>query len=150
MTDVLLGQRTIGVKLLVRRAKLPTRTYKDDAGFDLYVAEYVSIRPQEFVDVPCGVALDLPVGIWALLTGRSSTLRKRGLLVNQGVIDTGYRGELYAGVWNLSRDVVKVRPGERIAQILLMSNQTMLHHLVEVPTLSDHPRGRNGFGSSGA
>jgi dUTP pyrophosphatase len=147
----LLGQRRIGVKLLSAHAQMPTRTYPDDAGFDLYVSETVRVLAGEFVDVHCGVALDLPPDCWAMLTGRSSTLRRHGLLVNQGIIDPGYRGELYAGVWNLNPNgAVKINRGERLAQILLMSNRTMQHSMVRVEALSTHPRGSNGFGSSGA
>jgi dUTP pyrophosphatase len=139
----------IPVKLLGDGAKVPTRAYSDDAGFDLYVSEDRSVAPGEFVDIPCAVAVELPPHTWALLTGRSSTLRKKRLLVNQGVIDPGYRGELFAGVWNLSAEPVEVKAGERVAQLIPMHNQALTFDLFEVEQLASHPRGEQGFGSSG-
>lgn len=139
----------IPVKLLGDGAKVPTRAYSDDAGFDLYVSEDRIVAPGEFVDIPCAVAVELPPHTWALLTGRSSTLRKKRLLVNQGVIDPGYRGELFAGVWNLSAEPVEVKAGERVAQLIPMHNQALTFDLFEVEHLASHPRGEQGFGSSG-
>jgi dUTP pyrophosphatase len=131
---------------------LPTRAYPDDAGYDLYVSETTEVPPGAFVDIPTGVAMQLPDWSWGMLTGRSSTLRKRGLLVNTGIIDTGYRGELYAGVFNLTKETVVVEVGERIAQIIILTNATRLTSVVpllEGETLEPHSRGNNGFGSSG-
>lgn len=139
----------IPVKLLGPGAQLPSRAYSDDAGFDLYVSEDRVIEPGEFVDIPCAVAVELPPHTWALLTGRSSTLRKKRLLVNQGVIDPGYRGELFAGVWNMSNEPVEVKAGERVAQLIPMHNQALTFNLFEVENLASHPRGEQGFGSSG-
>lgn len=84
-----------------------------------------------------------------MLTGRSSTLRQRGLLVNQGIIDTGYRGELFAGVWNLTSDSVVAQPGERLAQLIIMTNTTIDTYMSEYTTLDHSERGISGFGSSG-
>ena len=95
------------------------RAYQADAGIDLYVQASEEravvegrgftgawvIGPGEFVDLPLGVSVRLPEGHWGMLTGRSSTLRQRGLLVNQGIIDNGYTGPLFAGVWNLTQEV---------------------------------------------
>lgn len=131
---------------------IPTRAYQDDAGFDLYVARTVVIPARGFKDVSCGVAVELPGATWGFLTGRSSTLRKRGLLVHTGIIDVGYRGELFAGVWNLTDHDVEVVAGERISQLIILQNRTaevMVRELVGDEEFTPHARGVRGFGSSG-
>lgn len=128
----------------------PKRGYVGDAGFDLYVAEDVVVPYAEFVDVPCGVSVELPDGVWAMLTGRSSALRKRGLLVTQGIIDNGYRGPLYAGVRNLHTRNVVLKRGERIAQLIPFSLEAPQLALQRVDSLNSSDRGHNGFGSTGA
>jgi dUTP pyrophosphatase len=131
----------------------PSKAHMDDAGFDLYVSEDTWVPPGRFRDIPTNVRMILPRGHWGLLTGRSSTLRKRGLMVNPGVIDTGYRGELYAGVFNLTDQTVVIRRGDRIAQFILTTNPTERTQLMTAPdSLFDtlgHARGTAGFGSSG-
>lgn len=129
--------------------KAPRRAYEDDAGFDLYIAKDVTIPPGKFADVHTDIAAELPSNTWGMLTGRSSTLRKKGLLVNQGIIDPGYRGELYVGCWNMTSAPVTVHAGERIAQLIILPNTTAAMSLIQTDRLSDHPRGTNGFGSTG-
>lgn len=131
-------------------SRLPSRGYHDDAGLDLYVDRDYCIQPNSFVDISCGVAVQLPEWSWGLITGRSSTLRKKGLLVHQGIIDAGYRGPLFAGVWNLTQDPVLVEAGERVAQLIVLPNLTKDLAPVMVEFLDEHPRGANGFGSTGA
>lgn len=128
---------------------MPEQAMKGDAGFDLYVREGVVIEPHSFVDVDSGVAVALPEGTWGLITGRSSTLRKRGLLVAQGVIDNGYTGELFVGLWNLTGESVVVAPGDRLAQLIVLPLLTDAIELVEVSDLAIRNRGVNGFGSTG-
>lgn len=127
---------------------LPTRGYADDAGLDLYVARDYEIGPYEFVDVASGVKIDVPERLWALITGRSSTLRKKGLLVNPGVIDAGWTGELFAGVQNMTGNTVEIAAGDRLAQLILLPAPAVGYE----PTwgkVRDKERGTNGFGSTG-
>lgn len=124
-----------------------TRSHAGDAGLDLFCSQDMEILPGRFEDIPVGVSVELPEGFWGLLTGRSSTLRKRGLMVAQGVIDQGYRGPLFTGVWNLTPGPVKVSRGERLAQLILVP---LWEGGVEpVLFLSESSRGSAGFGSSG-
>lgn len=130
-------------------AMVPTRAYPDDAGVDLYVTERTVIRPGEFVDVPTGLAVELPAGTWGFLTGRSSAFRTHHLLVINGIIDVGYRGELFSGVTNLGSKTVILERGDRVAQLIVLPNVTEMLDMRSVPALSSHPRGTRGFGSSG-
>ena len=130
--------------------RIPTKVYPGDAGWDLYVSRDVVVPAYSFVDVHTDIAIAMPEGVWGRITGRSSTLRKYMLLVNEGIIDNGYRGELFIGVFNLTNHDRFIPVGTRIAQILF-------HRLVEKwglqwePTMVLPPSQRQdkGFGSSG-
>lgn len=132
----------------LENAALPTRGYATDAGYDLYTHGDHVIEPGQFVDVACGVSVDLPEGTWGLITGRSSTLRKRGLLVAQGVIDEEYTGPLYAGCKNLTDEPVTVSHGERVAQLILHEAPGQ-HYTPTWGVPRQKERGANGFGSTG-
>ena len=128
---------------------VPTRAYAGDAGFDIPVGARTVVPPGQFVDVPLAFRLAPAPGYWYRLVGRSSTLRKLGLLVNEGIIDEGYRGPLFAGVWNMTSKDVTLEVGQRIAQIIphRLERGVVIR---EVPRLRPGDRGENGFGSTGA
>lgn len=136
-------------RVLTPTGLAPTKAYADDAGFDLYCDAEMVIEPHTFVDVPLGVAIKVPEGTWGLLTARSSTLRKHGLMVAQGVIDCGYTGPLFAGVWNMTDEPVKVELGMRLVQYILMTNASLDVEAQQVDELPKTDRGASGFGSSG-
>lgn len=136
--------------VLGEQGTLPTRSYETDAGLDLYVSEQTAVPPGGFRDVPAGISCELADHQWGLVTGRSSALRERGLLVHTGIIDSGYRGPLFAGAFNLGADEVVLEVGERVAQFIVMHNATRLVDPIAVSELRPSPRGVNGFGSSGA
>lgn len=126
----------------------PQRAYPDDAGLDLTcIGEHI-LYPGQFADLHTQVeAVQLPDGYWGMITGRSSTLRQHGLHVPVAVIDPGWRGPLYVGVWNLSRNPVTIHPGQRLGQLILIPNNPAAVQAVE--KVDDAPRGIKGFGSSG-
>lgn len=125
----------------------PKSQYRDDAGYDLFTCSVVEIPPGEWRDVPVGLNLQPPPGYWLRLVGRSSTFRKRGLLVIEGIVDGGYRGDIYFGVWNSTRHTVRIERGERIAQAIF---GPILHFpWVEVDELDESDRQGAGFGSTG-
>lgn len=125
----------------------PRAGYPGDAGFDLVVSQAVQVQPGEMVDVPADVAVQLPPGMWALITGRSSSW-KRKLLVKDSVIDAGFRGVLFASCMNLGTEPVEIAAGERIAQLVPMS-LTAAGIEWERGDLTSTERGTAGFGSSG-
>lgn len=141
--------QSVGVQVLSIFGAVPYRGHQGDAGFDLYVSRPAVIEPGTFVDIHCDVAMQLPPDVWGLIIGRSSTIRKRGLLVTPGIIDSGWRGELFAGVWNLGSEPVEVAQGERLAQFIPMPLLSDGLSLDLIETLDEHDRGTNGFGSTG-
>jgi dUTP pyrophosphatase len=127
----------------------PIRHYPGDAGFDLSASRQVSIDPKCWANVPTNLRVALPDGAWASIVGRSSTFFKRNLIVNTAIIDNGYRGELWASIYNPTDERVTVKRGERLIQLIL-------HHLMssdmQEVAAKDFPagdRGENGFGSTG-
>ena len=120
-----------------------------DAGLDLTVAYPMVLIPGATRDISAGIAVAFPDDVWGLIVGRSSTLRKRGLLVNTGVIDTGYRGELFVNVHNMTDQDVWVSAGERLGQLILLPNLASRVEVTEVLDLPPSERGDKGFGSTG-
>lgn len=143
---------TAYVKPMGPNPRTPTRAYEGDAGFDLAFNgnESFTIPPLECADIPCGVAIQWPKGMWGFLVGRSSTFRSKGLMVNPAIIDAGFRGELFAIARNITHRPVVVHPGDRIAQIIpmpLMAEGMVMRWSKDLaPTM----RGDNGLGSTGA
>lgn len=144
------GTATVLVEVRDPAGAVPKQAYAGDAGFDLACTRDLRIHDGEFVDVPCGIAIELPPGMWGWVIGRSSTLRTKGLLVNPGIIDNGWRGEYFVGVKNVSGGIVEVKTGERLAQLIPMPLLADRIRFEQTGVLSETSRGTNGFGSSGA
>lgn len=67
--------------------------------------------------IPTGIYGPLPVGTFALLTGRSS-LNAKGVHVHLGIIDADYEGEIQI-LMSAAADI-QFAKGDRIAQLLLL------------------------------
>lgn len=134
---------------LGENAKTPYKKHNGDAGWDLYVSTPCVINPGETVDVHTNIKIDMPPYLYARITGRSSTLRNYKLLVNEGIIDNGFTGELFVCVHNMGDKPFKVERGMRLAQILFHTIEDV--RWSEVPEIKATPgkRGNDGFGSTG-
>lgn len=130
-------------------AKAPFKKHSGDAGWDLYISRDCDIKPGETMDVHTDIKIDMPPYLYARITGRSSTLRKHKLLVNEAIIDNGYTGELFICVHNMSKNVFHVKKGMRLAQVLFHTIEDV--RWSEVNEIKPIPgkRGNDGFGSTG-
>jgi dUTP pyrophosphatase len=142
------------VRLAIQRlredALLPTRSYSDDAGLDLYAAEPVTLEPGARAVVPTGIAVEIPERHAGLVVPRSGLAARHGITVVNapGLIDAGYRGELKVVLLNTDRDAsFEVAAGDRIAQLLITRIESP--DLIEVAELPPSRRANGGFGSSG-
>lgn len=80
-------------------AKIPTKR-DEDAGFDIYTTEhFVQLMPHEKKMFGTGLAVAAERGWWLLAFDRGST-GSRGIHTHCGVIDNGYRGEIFICLCN--------------------------------------------------
>ena len=132
------------------RARLPTRAYAHDAGFDLYALEPRRLAPGGRGSVRTGIAVEIPEGRAGLVLPRSGLADRHGIaLVNApGLIDSGYRGEVRVLLLNTDPvEPFEVAEGDRIAQLVVVRVESL--GLEEVDGLPSSERGAGGFGSSG-
>lgn len=140
----------ITVKRIDKDLPLPTYATAGAVGFDLLCREDTEIAPRKQGLIPGNVIVRIPPGFMLLLTLRSSTPRRKGLLIPHGVgiIDQDYCGEgdeIMVQVYNFRDEPVTINRGERIAQGIVVPVVRARWQEVE-----DMGKGRGGFGSTGA
>src|SRR5213080_2103669 len=139
----------VTIKRIDTSLPLPTYATAGSVGFDLLCREDIELAPRKLARIPGNVIVRTPPGYMLLLTLRSSTPRRKGLLIPHGigVIDQDYSGEgdeLMVQVYNFRDEAVTVLRGERIAQGIFVPVTCVVWHEVD-----DVGKGRGGFGSTG-
>ena len=131
--------------------ELPMYATPQSAGMDLRanIESPISLFPMERKLVPTGLHIALPVGFEAQIRPRSGLALKHGITVlnSPGTVDADYRGEVMVLLINLSDQAFEIKPGERIAQMIIARHEQIQWSLVE--SLDDTERGESGFGHSG-
>lgn len=140
------------IKKIRENAKIPFRGTDGSAGMDLYacIDDPVTIAPGQLVMIPTGIAIELPDNSCAaFLYARSGLGVKHGICLANGVgvIDSDYRGEICAGICNVSDKPYTIEPFERVCQMVIAP--VLTPNIVEVSELSDTTRNKGGFGSTG-
>ena len=130
-------------------AKRPYKKYPGDAGWDLFVSQDCTIGPGETKDIHTNLFIDMPPFLYGRIVGRSSSLRKFNLLINEGIIDNGYTGELFVCAHNVGNIPLEIEKGTRVAQILFHPIEDVRWSEVEEIKEKAGGRGANGFGSTG-
>ena len=107
------------------------------------------LGPLERTLVPTGLYVEIPDGYEIQVRPRSGLAARHGIsLVNSpGTIDPDYRGEIKAILVNLSNESFEIKPGERIAQLVVARFERAEWESVE--TLGETARGEGGMGSTG-
>lgn len=139
----------VQVKKLVPSAKIPVQDVKDilDAGWDLYTVERRRIPGNSKYAIRTGIAMAIPAGWYGQIKNRSGIAVNTPLMVDAGVIDPGYRGEIKIVLVNTSEYPWDVEAGTKIAQIVFEKIPEV--EFTEVTDLPPSDRGEKGFGSSG-
>ncbi len=130
----------------------------ENAGYDLYLSEDIVIEPGTSGMLKFGVRcrsflkdIDGTICQVSYLLLPRSSISKRGLIMlnSVGLIDSGYRGEIMAPVFNLTKDPVALKKGERLFQLLSMNCGKPFSEVNIVKSLDETVRGEGGFGSTG-
>ena len=142
--------RKINIKIHSEAGRsLPIYKSKDAAGCDIIYSGEQSIRilPLDREVLYTGIHIQLPEGYEAQVRGRSGLNRDHGIVVPVGTIDADYRGEIGVVVYNISREPYIIKPGDRIAQLVICP--VVQADWQQVDHLDKTDRGEGGFGSTG-
>ena len=140
----------------IRNVKTPRRGTDGSAGIDFFVPddyphELCEIKPLERFFIPSGIKANVPDGYALIAMNKSGVALKKGLVVGACVVDSDYQGEIHLHLINTSDKPVRIQPGDKLTQFLLIPVD---HCLVEVVNEGDlfeeeTNRGSGGFGSTG-
>jgi len=118
------------------------------AGYDLYSAEPIVIRPNTCSVVHTDLQLHIPPSLCGRISPRSGLAIRSLIDVWGGVIDSDYRGNVGVILFNHGPEPFTVHRGDRIAQIIF--EKIEIPFLIECPyELPQLARGNKGFGSTG-
>ena len=131
---------------------LPEYATEGSAGVDMRacVDGPTDVAPGETVLIPTGMAIHIgDPSLAAVLLPRSGLGHKHGIVLGNlvGLIDSDYQGQVFVSCWNRGDTTFTVKPGERIAQMVLVP---VVHARFEVvEDFESTKRGAGGFGHSG-
>jgi len=132
-------------------AELPHYQTKGSAGMDLRAAidAPIVIDSLQRVLIPTGLKMAIEWGYEGQVRPRSGLSSKKGITVINapGTIDSDYRGEVKVPIVNLDKNPVTIKPGMRIAQLIIAPVARV--SWVEVEEVSETSRSSGGFGSTG-
>ena len=83
--DVVTQQLTVTIKRIDKSLPLPTYATAGSVGFDLLCREDREISPRSLGLIPGNVIVQTPPGYMLMITLRSSTPRRKGLLIPHGL-----------------------------------------------------------------
>jgi dUTP pyrophosphatase len=140
------------MKIKIKRIdkELPLPEYHTDGAvaFDMYSRIDAIILPKTLERLPTNVIIEIPKGYMLEIKDRSSTLKKKGLLVSTGFIDNDFCGEsdeILLQVYNLTENEVIIEKGERLGQGVFVKVEK--GEWEEVEKMNNNNRG--GFGTTG-
>ena len=131
--------------------ELPEYQTLASVGVDLKAVldEALELKPLERKIIRTGLKIALPDGYEAQVRPRSGLAAKHGISILNapGTIDSDYRGEIGVILVNLSNHDFIVKPGERIAQLVIAKYEQIKWKITQ--ELPNTIRGDGGFGSTG-
>lgn len=126
--------------LKVRDVKSPERGTQYSAGIDFFVPnDFITrtIVPGEDILIPSGIKVGLPPGTMLMGADKSGiasskrakrrvgmeakdALPNSAIIIGAKIIDEDYPGELHIHLINVGLDAVTIRPGQKVAQFIIV------------------------------
>jgi len=128
--------------------KLPAKSRREDAGYDVYSAEDGIVPANGSRNFPTGVKLAVPLGYFYSIRGRSG-LGFKGVRPFIGTLDATYNNQVMVLLVNSTSQDFEIKKGDRIAQIVIEEQIEMNPKEVTEFSPPYNVRGQAGFGSSG-
>lgn len=131
---------------------LPQYATQGSAGLDLRACldDPITIKPGQTELIPTGLAIHIDdPSLAAVILPRSGLGHKHGIVLGNlvGLIDSDYQGQLYVSTWNRGTQSFTLKPGERLAQLVLVPVVQADFDIVD--EFDQSQRGEGGFGHSG-
>jgi dUTP pyrophosphatase len=143
-TPIISSQELDDVEIarLDEHSYLPSRKHKTDAGIDFYTNQGITIEKGEVGILTTGIAVKIPEGYAGLVWPKSGS----NYLIGGGVIDSGYRGEIFIKVINTSGKTLVFEKGDAVAQLLIQPIVTPKVKLVSEEEFLSTPTERGDSG----
>jgi len=132
----------IKIAKLVPNAIIPTRKHADDAGIDLYASQNIAIPALSYTIVSTGITVEIQHGFVGLIKPKG----RNNHILGAGVVDAGYQGEILVKVFNPIDQVLQIKMGDAIGQLLVLPILTPSVMEVDISEIhqSDSQRGGTG------
>jgi dUTP pyrophosphatase len=151
------SRRALKVRILDARIgrefPLPAYATEGSAGLDLRACleAPLELAPGDARLIPTGLAIHLEdPQLAAVILPRSGLGHRHGIVLGNlvGLIDSDYQGPLMVSCWNRGTEPYTMKPGERIAQLVVVP--VVQVELDVVDDFAASVRGAGGFGHSGS
>tara|TARA_Y100001938_G_scaffold147380_1_gene228430 strand:- start:1139 stop:1612 length:474 start_codon:yes stop_codon:yes gene_type:complete len=135
------------VKRTREDAIIPKKAHRTDTGYDLWVLDKHKELDNGVVMYSTGLQVEPPSGFYFEIVPRSSIIKSGYIQANSiGVVDSGYRGELFVPLLKVDKDSPELELPKKIGQLVL--RQVLTCEFVESGSLHQTQRGEGGFGST--
>jgi len=147
-----MSHETINILTLAEdKAELPKYASLESSGADVkaFLEQEMVLQPGSVALIPTGLRFAIPHGFEIQVRPRSGLALKNGITVlnTPGTIDADYRGELGVILINHGKEPFIIKPGMRIAQLVVVP--VFQANFCKSEELLSTQRGAGGFGHSG-
>ena len=133
-------------------AVIPYKSRYSDAGYDLTIIKEFKRLNSNTVIYDTGIKLEIPNGYYVEIVPRSSISRSGYILANNvGIIDQGYRGNLYIALTKINNDCPDLTLPWKCCQMIVKKQiySKLVLYDSSQDNIEESNRGTGAFGSTG-